>query len=368
MNETVALISACIRETEKRLGLDWRFSWSSIEVSPDGEIVVSVSVPAVAEAVRELGGGEAGGPGWRPGNVPVRLLLLGDTPRRLQVTSSVADIRREPTHAAELLTQAIMGEELVPIVERDDWHLVVLQGGYHGWVRSWSVAETTVDLLADWRRRAAMRIAAPVAYVLAEPVAGSLPVADITAGSAVVPVASREGWREVEIPGGKRGFVGEADLEEAPANPPSREGIVARAARFTGIPYLWGGTSAKGFDCSGFVLRVCRLEGIELPRDSDRQAAAVRPISRDRLEDARPADLLFFGEGETVSHVAVYLGGGRFIHAYGDVRVNGLLPEDPLLEAKLAGSLLHAGVLPALDRQAGNAEDTGPRRDPTHRK
>lgn len=346
MNEISKRLAERIRETESCLGLDWRSSWSAIEAAPSGLITVSASVPAVAAALRDF---EPGGRDATAGGPMVRVESPGETSSRLFTTASVADIRREPGHASELLTQAIMGESLVPIVRRGDWYLVVLQGGYHGWVRSWHVRETTADAIEEWRGRATKRVAAAVAYVRSEPSVRSLPVSDVTAGTWVVPGPVEAGWREVEIPGDRRGFVEESALEDPPAGPPSRREIVSRAARFTGIPYLWGGTSAKAFDCSGFVLRIYAAEGIDLPRDADRQAAAVRRPPPDGIEEARPADLIFFGEESGVTHVAICLGGMRFIHAFGDVRVNSLRPEDTDFEEKLARCLLYAGVPPGLD-------------------
>jgi cell wall-associated NlpC family hydrolase len=107
-----------------------------------------------------------------------------------------------------------------------------------------------------------------------------------------------------------------------------------------GIPYLWGGTSAKAFDCSGFVKRVYELEGIVLPRDSDLQSLVGTMIPYARVGEARPGDLFFFGEGDSVKHVAIHLGEGHFIHAYGLVRRNSLRISDSDYDAKLARSLL----------------------------
>jgi cell wall-associated NlpC family hydrolase len=83
---------------------------------------------------------------------------------------------------------------------------------------------------------------------------------------------------------------------------------------FTGLCYLWGGTSGFGFDCSGFVWLMLRRHGITIPRDAHDQAAAGQPVSVSELE---PADLVFFAErpGGHVHHVAMVLGGGQLIHA-----------------------------------------------------
>jgi cell wall-associated NlpC family hydrolase len=81
-----------------------------------------------------------------------------------------------------------------------------------------------------------------------------------------------------------------------------------------GVPYLWGGTTARGFDCSGLALAVYRLNGLQLPRNTRDQFEAGEAVAEGKL---RPGDLVFFatsGTGE-VSHVGIYTGEARFIHA-----------------------------------------------------
>ena len=94
-----------------------------------------------------------------------------------------------------------------------------------------------------------------------------------------------------------------------------RAQIVRTAKNFLGLPYRWGGTSAKdGFDCSGLTMTAYRLNGYQLPRTSRAQFAAGTPIATDALQ---PADLVFFRTSarHRVSHVGLYIGDGRFIHA-----------------------------------------------------
>jgi hypothetical protein len=96
-----------------------------------------------------------------------------------------------------------------------------------------------------------------------------------------------------------------------------QESLVQTARRFIGTPYRWGGASARrGFDCSGLTMTVYRLNGLELPRNSRSQYQTGRPVSRDALEKG---DLVFFATGGRgrVSHVGIYSGQGRFIHAPG---------------------------------------------------
>ncbi len=96
-----------------------------------------------------------------------------------------------------------------------------------------------------------------------------------------------------------------------------QESIVETARRFLGIPYRWGGASVRdGFDCSGLTMTVYRLNGLELPRNAYSQYHAGTPVAGHALE---PGDLVFFATGKShrISHVGIYTGDGRFIHAPG---------------------------------------------------
>ena len=93
--------------------------------------------------------------------------------------------------------------------------------------------------------------------------------------------------------------------------------LVETAKGFIGIPYRWGGTSAKkGFDCSGLTMTVYRLNGLELPRKASSQFRAGKPVSSHSL---KPADLIFFATNgdNQISHVGIYSGNGKFVHAPG---------------------------------------------------
>jgi cell wall-associated NlpC family hydrolase len=95
-----------------------------------------------------------------------------------------------------------------------------------------------------------------------------------------------------------------------------RVNLVETSRTYLGVPYLWGGTTARGFDCSGLAMAVYRLNGLQLPRTSREQYEAGTPVPLNRI---RPGDLLFFAPGGrgAVSHVAIYAGNDTFIHAPG---------------------------------------------------
>ncbi|MBP3475493.1 MAG: C40 family peptidase [Lachnospiraceae bacterium] len=92
-----------------------------------------------------------------------------------------------------------------------------------------------------------------------------------------------------------------------------RVDICQYAKEFLGNPYVWGGTSlTKGADCSGFVMSIFKKYGVSLPRNSRSQANSGTTIS---VSEAKPGDLIFYGNGKSINHVAIYIGGGQVIHA-----------------------------------------------------
>jgi cell wall-associated NlpC family hydrolase len=91
--------------------------------------------------------------------------------------------------------------------------------------------------------------------------------------------------------------------------------VIALSRSFLGLPYLWGGTSTFGFDCSGFVQMLCRRRGALIPRDAQPQAgwSGFAPVER---HDLRPGDLVYFGQSVgKITHTGMYLGDGQFISA-----------------------------------------------------
>jgi cell wall-associated NlpC family hydrolase len=111
----------------------------------------------------------------------------------------------------------------------------------------------------------------------------------------------------------------ERSESQSPLSPPRR--VVALARAHLGVPYLWGGSSAAGFDCSGFVMYVYSRMGVALPHNAAKQYRYGTPVTRERLE---PGDVVFF---DALHHNGIYIGDGRFIHARrsgGGVMISGL--------------------------------------------
>ena len=213
-----------------------------------------------------------------------------------------------------LVTQALYGERVRVEELRGDWARVVVTGqashldpgGYPGWI---PVAQL----------RAGELPAAPTTAVVTRPVAtlqGGGPI-ELSYNTRLPVLATGAGEVTVALPSGGRGVLAAGDVAVGGPGPRpvTAEELVAGARQFSGLPYLWAGTSSAGFDCSGFTAAVYGVHGIVLPRDADDQADAGTPVDRSRL---KPGDLLFYATGadqRSIHHVSIYVGNGMMIQA-----------------------------------------------------
>ena len=171
---------------------------------------------------------------------------------------------------------------------------------------------------ASWWRRAVPDgwvCALDVAPLHAEPDASSEQVTQALRGEPLAVLERRDGWARVTTAYDYPGWVEADALLLGSAGewlPAMREGDPVEEARaYLGAPYLWGGMSERGIDCSGLVHMAWRRLGRLVPRDADRQAAAGAPVGEPAY-----GDLAVYG-AEAVTHIAFWLGSGRILHAAG---------------------------------------------------
>lgn len=243
---------------------------------------------------------------------------------------SLAHLRSEPRHAAELVSQMILGEEALALRAEGEWIQVRTADPYVAWVHGGSIVRETPTDEAGFRARLRERrplagrwiVTARAARALADPAPFAPPVTDLVQGGIVEVTESRGRFVRVLLPDGVTGWLGRGDA--VPAEhlaerfTPTGRAILDHGAQFLGLPYLWGGTSEKGFDCSGFVQRLFGLHGTWLPRDSDHQAACGEPIEPGPdWSGVVNGDLAFFSEREDgrATHVGILAEGGRMLHA-----------------------------------------------------
>jgi cell wall-associated NlpC family hydrolase len=275
---------------------------------------------------------------------------LGEKTRGI-ISLSVANIRYKPDHPAEMATQALLGTPVKILKKEHGWLFIQTPDDYLGWSDD-DIQLMTPAEYAAWTVRPKVIITAEFSSVREAATPGSQQVSDVVAGCIMALKSDAGTHFEVEYPDGRTGFISKSEAEllseylvRAKA---TQESIVATAKRFFGIPYFWGGTSAKALDCSGFTKTVYYLNGIQLPRDASQQVLVGEPIDTTGGINLQPGDLLFFGSKprgdrrERVTHVAISIGGKRFIHASNQVRYNSIDPKDPDFSIGRASTFLHA--------------------------
>jgi cell wall-associated NlpC family hydrolase len=213
-------------------------------------------------------------------------------------------------------TEALMGDRVVVVRLRRHWAKVVVPSqpsqkdprGYPGWVPR---RQLTAEPPADSAQVAT--VTDRTAWLRSDDGAMER-VTEISFGTYLPVAASGPGYVRVSTPGGTMRRLSASavavHVPGAPALTPSRDGLTRTATSFVGLPYLWGGLSGFGIDCSGLTWLDYRVHGIRIPRDALPQSRAGR-----RVTTKEPGDLVFYARDGLVHHVSLYLGDGRVVHA-----------------------------------------------------
>lgn len=249
------------------------------------------------------------------------------------VRRNVVPVLGEPRGDAEQVSQLLFGERVELLDSSEAYSLVRSADAYTGWCPSSALADSIRD------DSPARMVTALIEPVYAGPDIDATQVTLLTLGSPVrTGSAPAPGSSRIELlqPGGGSVWIRAGALGDLPtaAGIPDGDRRAAAAYRFAGVPYLWGGRSTFGIDCSGFTQRVYALCGVTIPRDAYQQAAweGFGVVAR---EDLRCGDLVFFlGDRDPrnrgITHVGMVLDPPLFIHALGSRGVViSALTEDP---------------------------------------
>jgi gamma-D-glutamyl-L-lysine dipeptidyl-peptidase len=269
------------------------------------------------------------------------------------VTISVANLRSNPQHSAELSTQALLGTPIKVFKKQGGWYLVQTPDDYLGWTDNDGFQLMNSEEFDDWKSSRKVVYTNRAGFTFSEDDVSSLPVSDIVEGNILKIISSENDFVYAEFPDKRRAYILKTEVEDfntwIEEVEPSVENLLDKAKTFMGVPYLWGGTSGKGFDCSGFTKTVFYLNGIILPRDASQQVHTGELVDTDNgFENLQPGDLLFFGvkptgnSRERITHVAIYIGNNEFIHSSGMVRVNSLDKEKPNFSAYRFNTFIRA--------------------------
>lgn len=232
------------------------------------------------------------------------------------VVRPVLNMYSSATADADVVSQAIYGTAVAVLEEKDGWARIRTPDDYTGWVEEPALvtragepygstpnAVQVRSLFAHVYREDSVTKHAPLLTV---PFEARL---ELDAGG-----TKTERWTSIVLADGRRAMIQNADI--APASGPLNiDDAIALAKRFLGLPYTWGGTSAYGYDCSGFTQMLMRQRGHVMPRDASVQAkwTGLVPVQSSEL---KTGDLLYFGSSEQrITHTGMYIGDGQFINA-----------------------------------------------------
>jgi len=312
--------------------LDMRSSIFDVRVETRGARLAVVGITTVPAAVDELIERLAAHKSRKYIRNDVVMLpdaALGSDPHAV-VRAALAPVYGDPALPAPQITQAVLGARVEPLALAGTWCRIRLEDGYIGWVHAGYLQFGNRDWAYAWERATRGE---PFVSLGAELVddAGNV-FARLPWGARVV----RFSQEQYELPDGRRGIVGTGDVVAvdrlADRFPARGDSVTRTARRWVGTPYLWGGVTPGGVDCSGLAQAVLWVHGVALPRDSDMQSTRGERVAADSdFANLKPGDLLFFSETSArVSHVAISLGGSHIVHSAlsnGGVEVNDLLGE-----------------------------------------
>jgi len=223
-----------------------------------------------------------------------------------------------------VVSQARLAEPIKVLQQKDSWYEIEQSDTYTGWVSALDVVLTSKDFWEDYKNSQLVLITDPFVYIYREQLmspqgkdACSL-VGAATLGTMLKLLIQETEAYYVALPDGTEGYIPLKSGKIIPRYNEIERGtadtIIALAKQFLGLPYYWGGTTPYGYDCSGFMQTVYKMNGIHLLRDAHQQYEQGEAVeSREAL---LPGDMVFWSTYKAgASHVGIYLGNNEYIHA-----------------------------------------------------
>ena len=341
--------------------------------------------------------------------------IQGQEKRMAVVELSTIYMRQAADYESPLETQELMGTVAEIVAEQGYWREIVSPQPYKAWASEKGLVEMTAEEVKAYEEAPKVMYAELYGHIYVEPSYKAATVCDMVGGDVLRLAVEKKPctspkttpseastktatsdfgtkaklkgkWTKVVLPSGRTGYIPTAELKihegfvsiaqgEGSAesiDPATTEAIIAQAEKLLGVPYLWGGMSSKGVDCSGLVRISHIMNGILLPRNASQQINCGDRVPMElntdywdeahrtgeqpetytttcgnriawsddfreemlrRTKDLQRGDLVFFGTPATepgkkprISHVGIYLGDGRMIHSSHMVRINSLIP------------------------------------------
>jgi hypothetical protein len=335
-------IEAILLDFKKEFAPDSRTVYFQYAQDEDGKYIVETTAPEARSFIlnkeKELGK-----------NFSIQITNLPESDLKGQeygiINLSVANLRTRPSHSAEMATQALLGTPVDVLKKSSGFYLVRTPEGYLSWVDRYGVALLSKAEAENWQKSKRLIYIEDFGYAFQNPDEKSARISDIVLGDIVKAGKVADGFQEIFFPDGRQAFVPKASFEDFESWKrklnPQADGIIETAKTMIGVPYLWGGTSIKGVDCSGFTKTAFFMNGLVLPRDASQQITkglALDVMTGGDLDvekakrELKKGDLIFFSASKNtnprqpITHVAIYMDNGEFIHAAGRVRINSFDP------------------------------------------
>ena len=274
-----------------------------------------------------------------PVRFQVKVLPDGSLKPFALVNNSVSGIRKKTSRASEMLSQALLGTPVKVYKKRGEWYYIQTPNNYLGWMNKGDLVLFDTAELRNYDAGKKIVFNKQCGFSYSKPDINSQVVSDLVIGCILPVLGENKDFLKVKYPDGREAFVRKTDVVSYVRfihRKPVPKKLAETALKFNGIPYLWGGFSSKGIDCSGFSSMVYFLNGIILQRDASQQTKYGKEITTNyNYSKLQPGDLLFFGrkangtKKEKVTHVAIYIGNGNFIHSSGKVHISSMDPKNP---------------------------------------
>ena len=264
---------------------------------------------------------------------------------------SVCNNRLDPDNGAEMVTQVMLGTPVKILKKEHGYYLVQSPDRYISWTDDAGITKMDEASFNLWTNAEKIVYTAEYGHSFEKPSLKSMPVSDLVAGNILKFMGKEHNFYKVSYPDGRIGFIPKKSVmfyENWVSRPnPTAENILKHAKMLNGVPYLWGGTSIKGVDCSGFTKTCYFLNGIIIPRDASQQALVGEKVDiyendtvniTKCLKNLQAGDLLFFAAGKNrrpnpkITHTAIYMGNGEFIQSAGSVGINSIVSTSEIFD------------------------------------
>ena len=251
------------------------------------------------------------------------------------INNSVSNLRKNPSHSSELVSQTILGTGVSILKKEGEWYLIQTPDKYISWIDHGGIVPMSKEKYDNYFASDIGVFTRPYGFSY-ETKKKNKVVSDLVLGSALKIVEIRSKHTKYEYPDGRIAWIENRlmnSISSIRGMNYSIQNLLENAHSLIGVPYLWGGTSSKGFDCSGYTKSVYLMNGYILPRDASQQVKEGTLVDDSRNWNLLEAgDLMFFGyykdDKLRIDHVSIWLGDGYFIQSSKNVRISSVYSDN----------------------------------------